>query len=315
MRPTKRMMAMLALLTAPIGGALLVGCDGSSQDDAAGGPSSGGVQASVASLATVDVGYGTIEFQQLTSPDGSVNLALSELAPGTLKTTPLDALLRGQRLTTMETFRAIAPDRTVPAAIASSHAAEAAALGRTNASIVAAAFDRNAPVEKSIASCESWVLQDTGLFSDWTKIQKANSVSGDKWLAVGNSAADWAFPTTARVTLGVCNESNVAITGRLAWDTEADAIGWIYGGFATLNPGIRWRWYNFTKSTPNCTGVPAGGLCVAQYAVRYGVNGVSAAGKLYHQRTAVEGPQACTTSANCPSFYRCSSNICIPEPH
>lgn len=310
MRTQKTSLLALAML-APLG-AFSAGCDGQAQDTSA---PTAGEQAIASTLATVDVGYGIVEFQQLTAPDGSFTLGMSEKAPGTFKSTPIDALLNGRRLTTLEVFRAIAPNHTVPSIIAESHPGEAQALGRGDASVLSVAFDRNAPVQKSTAACDSYVLEDTGKFADWTKVLKVNSTSGDKWLAVGNSVADWSFWTTARVTLGVCNDSAVNIQARISWDTQADASGWLYGGFATLNPGWMWRWFNFTNSTPDCRNVPPGGICVNQYAVRYGVNGVSAAGRIFHQRTAVEGPQKCTTSAQCPSFYACSGGICVPQPH
>ncbi len=314
MRTTKTLTGSLTLaLLAPLG-AFSAGCSTSPSTET--GAPIEGEQAAVTSLATLNVGYGTIEFQKLTAPDGSFHIGMQEFAPNTAISTPVDSLLTGRRLTSLEVFRAIAPDQQAPTLITEMHPVEAGALGRSDATVLSVAFDRNAPVEKSAASCDAWALQDTNEFEDWDKVRKVNSVSGDKWLAVGNSVADWSFPTTARVTMGVCNESNVAIQGRIAWDTDADSVGWIYSGFSTINVGIRWRWWNFSKSTPNCANVPPGLICVSQFAVRYGVNGVSPAGKLYHQRSAVIGPEKCTTVADCPgSFYRCSAGICVPEPH
>ena len=268
-------------------------------------------------LAEIDVDYGVIRFHELLAPDGTRSLAVSEMAPTTMTRTPLESLLNQGHFTALEVFKAVAPDLQVPPAIASAHPYETVALGRTDDSVVQARFDTSVPVQKSVASCESFVYQDPGTEGDWIHKQGKTNLWGSWWLYVAIAPGDTSYATASDVTLGVCNDSDVAISGRIAHDDTTDSTGWIYWGIATVNPGSSWRWWNFSKTSvildPNCP--PQNLFCYTMAPIRYGVWGNSPPGKAFHLRTAEEGPQQCNTSADCDSNDICLNGICAPNQH
>jgi hypothetical protein len=291
------------------------GTEIASEDDTPPGSPGAAVEGRESVLAELDVGYGVIRFHELTSPDGTRSLAMSETAPAGLKTTPLDSLLRQGRLTSLEIFQAIAPDLPVPPAIANAHPFEAAALGRTSEAVRQARFDKNAPAAMSVASCESFVYQDPGDYDDWHHKLGRTSVSGSWWLNVGTAVDNWSYSTVGSVTLGVCNDSNVAISGRIAHDDTEDSTGWIYWGIVTVNPGYAWRWWNFSKSRFDCPPSPPDDFCFDYVPIRYGVWGSSSSGKPFHLRTAELGAETCTTSLDCPYNYACGlDGLCYFVP-
>ena len=300
---------LLAALCLGIG---LAGCGATSpESEEADSSPRNGVEGKETVLAELNVGYGTIRFHELTAPDGTKQMAISEMAPATMKTTPLEAM-QEHELTALEAFKAIAPDRAVPAAIAEAHEAQALALGRSDTAVHTAFFDRGMRVEQTVAGCESFVYASPDVYSSWwTKLGRTN-VSGDWWLNVGTVVDDYNYSTAGKVTLGVCNESNAPISARLAYDDREDSTGWIYWGIATLNPGSAWRWWNFSNTRYNCPNLPPGNICVHQVPISYGVWGNSLSGKYFHQRTATVGPKLCTTNSQCPSSYACNGTYCYP---
>jgi hypothetical protein len=236
-------------------------------------------------LAQVDLGYGSVQFDEVTI-DGIKAYSVSETAPGNLESTPFQALVESGKYTSLEIFLAIAPGKEAPVELVAAQSSQALALGRNSDEVLVAKYDPNTPVKKSAASCEAWTLQlPTGGADGYylQKVQRSNSVSGGNLLAVGNGPADWGNWTSASVALGICNESSSAVQGRLWYDLSTDSSGWIARSWATLNPGYMWRWWNFSYATsgPDCSGTP---LCLPNaHPARYGVEG---SGALYDLRTA-----------------------------
>lgn len=236
-------------------------------------------------LASVDTGYGTLRFHELTDVDGSVSIAISEEIPNTYLTTPLDSIMQGG-YTTLEIFKALLPNDEVPESIQAAHAAEAADLKRGDDSVIVPTVDLNAPVEKSISSCAAWVWapvpNDTCYTYAWVNGRQAHNLSGNHGLHVGQY---WAYATTAKVTLGICNDSNVNIRGRIGMDLGGDnSSAYTYWGWATVSPGSAWRWWNFKRTTP--ASCPSGTICIGENPTRYRVDGESSSGKIYHLKTA-----------------------------
>jgi len=268
----------LALLLAT--GVITAGCGG---NDNTGAPDTQNVQAAQEQVvAQVDLGYGSVQFHEVTTGDGGKVYSVSESAPGNLRNTPFEALVADGKHTTLELFLAVAPGKEPPAALVAAHELEARGLGRSDGTVVPAKYDPNLPVQKNAASCEAWTLQ-VPTSNQLSNVQRSDYVSGDRLLAVGTSASDWSYWTAARVALGICNESSHAITGRLWYDLQNDNSGWTARSWATLQPGYSWRWWNFTYASigPNCSD----GSTMCFHWARYGVEGSSASGDLYDLRT------------------------------
>ncbi|MDC0712370.1 hypothetical protein POL68_28160 [Stigmatella sp. ncwal1] len=269
------------LLTTVCLGLSVAGCG-----DQAASPSEGGIEGQETTLAEIDVGYGTVRFQQLTAPDGSYVLGISEVASATLAQTPVDLLLGQDGLTALEAFKAIAPDRAVPEILSETHAAQAAALGRQDATVREAAFDRNPRTAMGVpvSICESHVYAAPGSLYYWTSLLGFTNVSGEYWLNVGTVIGDWSYATKSNVTMGVCNDSDVAISARYAYDNPLDPYPWIYASTLTIHPNDAIRYWNFSQASNYPCSAPAG--CSAA-ATHYGVWGKSPIGKAIHLRTAV----------------------------
>jgi hypothetical protein len=260
-------------------------------------------------LAELKVGSETVRFHEFTAADGSRMLAIQELAPATLKTTPIEELQRGGPLTQLEIFQALAPDRQAPQALADAHTAEALAIGRSDTQVRHVPFERSAPSEQSVAFCEGWVFRDPDLYSDWTNRLGRTNVSGYSYLNVGRWVDDQGYATVAKVTLGSCNESNATIQEYLIWDDTEDSASWFQSPTYDVGVGVASAWWNFTYTRYNC---PAGKVCLHQVPMRYQVWGNSPSGKLYHLRTAELGPQLCTSNAQCAGGWSCVSGVCQP---
>jgi hypothetical protein len=281
---------------AVVGALALVGWLGGCSDEPASGPAaiedvgplgvSPGAKAEV--LADVDVGYGRVVFHKLETADGYTLVSVSESAPNTYRETPFSKLTM-IGATHLELFRALQPEVTPPAVLNGLHPIEAEAMGRVSTEVRDLTFDRDAPIEKSVASCEAWVYEDppdTCGARFWTNGRWANNLSGELGLHVGQF---WDYKTLNNVTLGICNESpNKNIFGRVGVDYGNDtSTTYTYGGWATVQPAHAWRWWDFRDV--RCTKC-SGGICTltqpCAYASRYRVDGSSGPGVLYHLRTA-----------------------------
>lgn len=205
-------------------------------------------------LASTDVGYGTVEFHQMTTSDQRTVIVVTEKASAYLRRTPMDALMRTRPLTSLEIFRAINPGQAAPEEITSAHAAEAAGLGRANADILPATFDRDAPVEKSSAGCDAWVFESPGACELWGRQLRIDSASGTPTvvLPVGRSTSDFSYQTMSTVAVGACNDTGANEFDRFI--TQVDANGpWNFSGWFTIAPftGNR-HWINVSFSTSGC---------------------------------------------------------------
>lgn len=270
-----------------------------------------GVEVQDTILAEVDVGYGTVRFHEFTAPGGNKTLAIQELAPATLAKTPMDALQESGGLTSLEVFKAVAPEREPPQALVDSHAQEALAMGREDTRVLQARFDKDAAVEKSIASCEGWVYQVPDPATQWNLRLSRNSVSGYQGLNLGRYVDDQGYATVGTVTLGTCNESDVPIQTYLAWDDTQDNNSWLNSPWYDIPAYTAGRWWNFTNTRYYCPNpLPPPGLCLTQIPIRYQIWANSTSGKLYHLRTAELGVKQCTSSAQCPTHYACAGGYC-----
>ena len=268
-----------------VAGMMAAGCnenvESMAESAVAEGITESGAEESV--LAEAETEFGTVRFHELTDVDGSVTVAVSEEIPANYESTPLDAILQGG-YTTMEIFKALLPNEEVPDSISAIHAEQATELGRADDALNVPTVDWDAPVEKSIAFCASWVWapvpNSTCYNYSWVNGRQAHNLSGNHGLHVGQY---WAYATTAKVTLGICNDSNVNIRGRIGMDLGGDtSSAYSYWGWATVKPGYAWRWWNFKRTRTDCSS----GLCIGEYPTRYRVDGESASGKIYHLKTA-----------------------------
>jgi hypothetical protein len=225
-------------------------------------------------VAEVESGGARVEFLQLQTAEQTL-LAIRESGPVTSQVMPVERLSAEYRLTMLEVFYALSPNAEAPRLLVDAHPEQAAALGRQDTSeVVRVAFDANAPVEKSIASCEQWVFP-VSQSSEIVNKQSLNNASGDNWLPVGTS---WSYSTSGQVTLGMCNDSATAGSTQIAWDMEGDSASWIYSGVFSSPAGSRQRWYPFSR---NVFGACEGLVCPV-FPTRYGVEGI---GTLYHLKT------------------------------
>ncbi len=267
------------------------------------------VQTQDSILAELKVGSETVRFHEFSAPDGSRMLAVQELAPAALKTTPIAELQRGGPLTQLELFQALAPDRQAPQALADAHGAEALAMGRSDTQVRHVSFDKSAPSAQSVEFCEGWIFRDPDLYSDWTNKLGRTNVSGYSYLNVGRWVDDQGYATVANVTLGSCNESDVTIQEYLVWDDTEDSSSWFQSPTYDVGVGVASSWWNFSNTRYNC---PSGTVCFHQVPIRYQVWGYSPSGKLYHLRTAELGPQLCSSNAQCAGGWSCQSGVCVP---
>lgn len=240
-------------------------------------------------LSELDVGYGKVRFHRLRSPKGFTRVVVSESVPNSYRETPFGRLAKSGA-THLELFRAIQPDGAAPTLLEGLHESEATDLGRDSLEVHKLALDRNVAIEKSSEACQDWVFEDPedncGERS-WTNGRVADFVSGNVGLHVGPS---WSYATTRPVTLGICNESDATIRGRIGIDFGGDnSSAYTYWGWATLGEGESWRWYDFSQ-TKGCYRCQGDDVCVliagCSEPSRYRVDGRSPAGKEYHLFTA-----------------------------
>jgi hypothetical protein len=240
-------------------------------------------------LAEVELEHGKVTFHRLDTPDGYTRIAVSEQVSNRAGATPFSRLATDE-LTHLELFRAIAPDEVPHPLLEALHAAEAEDLGRASLDVREASLDLDSPLEKwSPAECQNWVFEDPpdncGVRT-WTNGRKADNVSGSVGLHVGQY---WSYATTKPVTLGICNDSDATIQGRVGIDYGGDSSSaYTYWGWATVTVGSAWRWYDF-RQVHTCTSC-SGDICSITHGCyrpsRYRVDGSSPSGKRYHLYTA-----------------------------
>jgi len=249
-------------------------------------------------LAAVELDYGTVRFHRFDTPDGYTRIVVSEELHGFHRNTPFSQLA-GASATHLEMLLALAPDAEPHPLIRALHADEARSLGRTSDAVRTLQVDRTLRIEKSPESCQAWVFEDPpdncGVRT-WTNGRQANFVSGDAALHVGQN---WSYATTKPVTLGICNESSVPVSGRIGIDYGNDTSStYAFLSWATVAPGSAWRWYDFTdtRACPQrCTGDVCGLSAGCQSPSRYRVDGRSPQGSPYHLYTAEAHQPNCWT--------------------
>lgn len=219
-------------------------------------------------LASIDVGYGKIQFQKSVASNGEEKLSIVEQASAYATSTPLDKLFSQKNLTSLETFMAIAPDQEPPQELVAAHAAETKNLGRKDTAIVKATFDKDAPVEKAVDACLNFVYAapSDGCYN-WEHKLELQTTNGD-WLNVGTYVGDWNLQT-GRVAMGVCNATGTATSGQVAW--SRDFGDWNYDEWIGIPAYTVQRWFEYNQATsgPDCVGSP---ICVAvSHPARYGV--------------------------------------------
>ena len=169
---------------------------------------------------------------------------------------------------------------------------------------MAASFDRNAAVEKTLANCQNYVFTDPGATGNWVSQSSTQYSGGSNNKPVVSSS----YLSDEYVTIGICNESNVAISGRRCWrftSTEAFTCQ----AWNTTQVNFMTRWWNYQLRT-TCPPGPGETFCDLPVIANHRVEGSSAAGKAYDLATARLGAQTCTTSAQCTGGQQCSGGIC-----
>lgn len=281
----------------------LAACGGDAQDttseaalNAETGPGGeGSTEATSDIVASIDVGYGKINFHK-----GAPTAYISEQSPADYATTPLDSTIPGH--TTLEVFLAVAPNLEPPQELVDSHPYEIANLGRPDAEIVTPAFDANAPVEKASAACKAWVLVEGGTCPNYAQTLKVtkDAAGGTQTLYLNNNST---YMTTSSVTLGVCNDSNTAFNTTLSWDNDGDsntaASDLTSAPQASVAANQKIRYLNINKAEQPCTPVPPDTICIGQKKpTRYRIAGYAPGGKALSLLTAK------TTTSYAPGCVR-----------
>jgi hypothetical protein len=216
-------------------------------------------------VASVDVGYGTVQFHESRDENGEAMVMVSQLTPNTYGRTPLHETYEGNP-TTLEVFLAVAPDQEPPAALVEAHASQADALERPDHSIVAASFDADGPIAKSVAACEALAYpQGVGCY---TYRASKDDVYGE------NIDLD-RTSNGPRVNMGICNQGNATVWGRLGVDPNwNNGASYTYLDWATVPVGYAWLWFDLDPKVNGCTW----GLGGCQNNVGYRVRGWSNGG-------------------------------------
>ncbi len=282
----KKLGSAIALLFA---GVALNACAADTQDPETGAPENVGTSKDEI-LASVDVGYGTVAFHKITNANGSMTTFVSEDSPANYKTSPFDSVAYGH--TALEMFLAVAPGEEPPQELVDAQARSAERLGRASDAIVVPSFDRDAPIEKSNASCNDWAWYEGAGCPYYTHTNKAYETAsngGDHSLYVGD---DNDYMTTSAVTLAACNESNDTILTKLSIDTDGDSDhstgDLVHGSQIELPAGWKRRYVAFDAVPQSCEIVNNTLVC-HDAQVRYRIRGYADSGKLYRLRTSVTG--------------------------
>jgi hypothetical protein len=265
------------------------GCDGSAADDASAAEPTDTV------LASLDLGYGSLSFHEQKLEDGSTLIQVAENIPATYSETPFQRLV-SEGHTSLEMWKSLMGDKAAPASLVNAHSIEAKALLRPTDEIIAGVFDKDGLIQKSAASCKS--LADANVFkavaSDtcntyaWNKKRYSVATSGSHYFQALDAAGNAA--TTSTVTMGICNDSTVNVTGRpMVKLGNSSSFTGVWSSAATVKPGQLWYWYNFSRTVNNdCSGVPAGQLCLTlPLPSEYRIDGSSPAGQNYYLYTGV----------------------------
>jgi len=182
----------------------------------------------------------TLTFYSLPGPNGRPGIGMTERGSAYAKTSPIPGLV-AQKLTSQEIYLALAPEgATAPGPLVEAQADQAAMLDRS-ADLRHVTIDRNAVVEKNLASCESGLEQpwnQSGSWHLWSAGLYTQGVETDMRAAgVG---------VHLPVMLGACDESIPELL--LYWNGEEMwSGGGIWEDEETITPGYYyvyyWQWW------------------------------------------------------------------------
>jgi hypothetical protein len=160
---------------------------------------------------------------------------------------PLDRLLEGQMLTVLELFKAVAPEREVPAEILRAHASQAASLGRADVNaVLEVAFEREPGSLRTLdlvsesKACQDYVYP--GPSQSYTVQDKHSAVYSSVGSPIEFGPA-FAFQATYPVTLGICNRGPSSIETRYRYDMTGDTASWLSSSWIAMGANIRRRYY------------------------------------------------------------------------
>ncbi len=176
-------------------------------------------------LAEVDVGYGTVVFQEAEGEEGSLNISVAEITANDAGSTPFSDIAGLGTYTMLELFRAVAPGQEAPQALVDAHEFEVQQLGRESSEVTIPEFDRDAPIEKVSQACRNFVTPPYGMCRYYSTTSEKDATSATSQY-LGSSS----FYTNGPVHQGLCNDSSQSIrakmrrqfSGSLSWSTYED---------------------------------------------------------------------------------------------
>ncbi len=223
-------------------------------------------------VAKVDVGYGSVVFYETRDADDNAVIIVGEMAPNDYATTPLTNIAPGH--TALELFRAVAPEREVPAVILEAHERELTRLDRPTSEELVPVFDRDAPIEKTSQACQNFItpnLQCVG----YGAVADRDVASGRRSVYLNHSSSYYTF---SDLTIGFCNESDGFVTVRYSYGFRDESLQhYLTTG---VSAGVSFRTFNVNMSQPRFCGL---GLCGD---VRYRARGITADAGPYGMRMA-----------------------------
>lgn len=222
-------------------------------------------------LAEVDVGYGTVIFQEVQELDGTVSISVAEITPNDYGSSPFHDIASRGGHTSLELFRAVAPTQEVPQALVDAHEHESQSLGRDPSEVIVPEFDRDAPIEKITQACRTYVTPMYGQCYYYTPVNEKDANWADS-LNLGSSS----YYTTGPLYLGLCNESSQHIVAKVKRRAEnaSPYVGLSTYAQQTVPPGSKFTQYTAFHLDPfyrhQVTGTPLIPYMSASYSLRAG---------------------------------------------
>jgi hypothetical protein len=153
--------------------------------------------------------------------------------------TPMQQLW-ARKLTSLEVFKALAPEREPPRALEAAHAPEAQALGRTSTEVLVVEFDHHRSVQKAVTPTQCNVMFSNpynGNFGPWVNQVHRNNLTGMQSQCGGNDCLDGVIYPDRVVLLGICNSSNSSLPYRV-YARPDGATSWTYTSHNALANSI-----------------------------------------------------------------------------
>lgn len=241
-------------------------------------------------VASIDLGYGKLEFHSIKGDDGLTGVYALETHSAYLSATPLDDLMGKENPTNLELFMAVAPGQAPPQELIDSQASEAEQRERETGEVRSVHYDSDAPVQKgTAAACSAWAyaVPPATSYEYYTVLnQRArDSVTGIAYLAVGDTNTDYTHYTQNSVSMGICNEStSTAMT--MYWQYATSNNGTWYDSGTTSIPALQAaKQFNLNLSGFVSCSTPSNPLCLQLYSAKYRLVGQSTSPRLYRMRT------------------------------